>query len=104
MAGYKTGAPELEKAAKDMEDSNQRLQQNISRLGQVMESTRGAWKGPAAGSFQTLMTRFQEDARKLNESLNRMAESVTGSAQSYRQQEEASQQSLSKLTQALGGE
>lgn len=103
MAGYKTGAPELRQAAKHMEDTNQALQGNISRLGGILASTQGAWKGEAATSFHTLMERFQNDAKQLNDSLNSIAEQVTGSAQAYEQQEQEASQSLSKLTQTLGG-
>jgi WXG100 family type VII secretion target len=103
MAGFKTGAPELRDAAKRMEDTNQALQGNLAKLGGVISSTQGAWKGEAATSFHTLMERFQTDAKKLNESLNQISESVTGTAQAYEQQEQEAQSSLSKLTQTLGG-
>lgn len=103
MAGYQTGAPELKKAAQNMENTNQALQANISQLGNVLASTQGAWQGQAATAFHNLMERFQTDAKQLNDSLNQIAEQVTGSANEYTRQEEESSQSLSKLTQTLGG-
>lgn len=103
MAGYKTGAPELKQAARDMENTNEQLQGNLKKLGNVLAGTEGAWEGDAHRAFSTLMEHFLNDAQKLNESLNHIAENVSGSADLYDQQEQESAQSLSKLTQTLGG-
>jgi WXG100 family type VII secretion target len=103
MAGFQTGADELVKAAQQMENTNQQLQSNLSQLANEVESIAGVWQGEAASAFQTLMTHFQTDAKNLNDSLNQIAEAVSGSATAYRQQEQESQSSLSSITQALGG-
>jgi WXG100 family type VII secretion target len=103
MAGFQTGADELVKAAQQMETTNQQLQQNLSQLANEVEQIQGAWVGEASTAFQTLMTHFNDDAKNLNQSLNQISEAVSGSATAYRQQEQESQQSLSSITQALGG-
>jgi WXG100 family type VII secretion target len=103
MAGYQTGTPELQKAAQNMENTNQQLQSNIKQLESILATTQPAWQGQAATAFAHLMQRFQEDATKLNQSLMQIAEQVTGAASSYAQQEENASQQMSRITQALGG-
>ncbi|HWE90215.1 MAG TPA: WXG100 family type VII secretion target [Pseudonocardiaceae bacterium] len=103
MAGFQTGADELVKAAQQMENSNQQLQSNLSQLANEVEQIQGAWVGEAAAAFQTLMNHFNTDAKNLNDSLQQISEAVSGSATNYRQQEQEAQQSLSSITQALGG-
>lgn len=101
--GYQTGAPELKQAAQQMENTNEQLQGNLKSLGNVLAGLEGAWAGEAKRAFDTLMEHFMNDAQQLNQSLNTIAEQVSGSADTYTQQEEESAQSLSKLTQTLGG-
>lgn len=103
MAGYTTGAPELQAAAKEMESGNADLMQQLSQLASSVEGVSGAWQGAAATAFHSLMARFSEDAKKLNDSLVQISEQVAGSATAYQAQEEQAQQSLSSITNTLGG-
>jgi WXG100 family type VII secretion target len=102
MAGYTTGVPELIQAGKNMEDANANLQSELSQLAGSVEGIAGAWKGSASQAFTTLMGRFQEDAKKLNDSLQNIAEQIAGSADVYQRQEEEAAQSISAITGALG--
>ena len=104
MAGFKTGADELQKAGQQMEQTNQQLMGNLSKLAGECEQIRGTWNGAAATAFTNLMERFQSDAKNLNDSLNSISEAVTGNANAYRQQEQEAQDSISKITSALGGQ
>lgn len=101
--GYQTGSAELKQAAQQMENTNEELQGNLSALGNVLGSVEGAWQGQAKKAFDTLMEHFMNDAKQLNQSLNTIAENVSGSADTYTQQEEESSQQLSQLSQTLGG-
>jgi len=103
MAGYQTGAAELIQAGKNMNDTNQELQANLSQLANEVESIASAWQGQAATAFAQLMDAFQNDAKNLNDSLNKIAEAIAGSAQAYQQQEEESARSVSSITSTLGG-
>lgn len=103
MAGFQTGAQELQKAAQQMEQSNQQLMGNLKNLAGECEQIRGTWAGAAATAFSNLMERFQADAKNLNDSLNSISEAVTGNAQAYAQQEQEAQDSISRITSALGG-
>lgn len=103
MAGYQTGAAELIQAGKSMNETNQELQANLSQLANEVESIASAWQGQAATAFAQLMEAFQNDAKNLNDSLNKISEAIAGSAQAYQRQEEESAQSVSAITSALGG-
>ena len=104
MAGsFKTGAAELQKAAQQMEDTNQQLMSNLSKMAGECEGIKSSWQGAASIAFGNLMERFQTDAKNLNDSLNQISQAVTSNAQNYAQQEEEAQQSISKITSALGG-
>jgi WXG100 family type VII secretion target len=103
MAYFQTGSTELRQAAKSMEDGNANLMQQLSQLASAVEGVSGAWVGQAHTAFQTLMSRFAEDSKKLNDSLVQIAEQVSGSATDYDVQEQQAQQSLSAITNTLGG-
>jgi len=102
MAGFKTGAPELERAAKQLEEGNASLQQALAKLAQEVEGVQGSWGGAAAKAFHTLMEHFEGDAKKLNDSLQQISDSISSNASAYRQQEEEAEQSISAITSALG--
>lgn len=104
MAGsFKTGAQELQTAAQQMETSNEQLMGNLKTLAGECEQIRGTWSGTAAVAFTNLMTRFEEDAKKLNDSLQQISQAVTGNAAAYAQQEQEAQDSINKITNTLGG-
>jgi WXG100 family type VII secretion target len=103
MAGFQTGAAELQKAGQQMEDSNLQLMSNLSRLASDCEQIQGTWSGVAATAFQNLMHRFQDDAKNLNDSLNQISESIGANAANYARQEQESADSVSKISSALGG-
>jgi WXG100 family type VII secretion target len=103
MAGYKTGAPELITAGKNMENTNEQLMNSLKQLDGEVEAIAAAWSGQAHSAFHALMEKFGEDATNLNQNLNKIAEAIAGSAAAYTQQEEQSSQDVSAITSALGG-
>ena len=102
MTGYQAGSAELKKAASQMEQANADLMGQLSQLASSVEGIAGQWAGSAHTAFQTLMGRFAEDAKKLNDSLVQIAEQVSLSSDEYVKQEEEASQSLSQITNTLG--
>jgi WXG100 family type VII secretion target len=102
MAGYKTGAPELTKAAQDLDTANHELQQMLKSLQSRLEPLQGAWKGSASTAFHTLLERYSTDARQLNDRLEEISVAVRGSADTYVRQEEEQAQAMSQITASLG--
>ncbi|XVV03255.1 WXG100 family type VII secretion target [Actinosynnema sp. CA-248983] len=103
MAGYTTGTPELIQAAKDIISVDESVQGILGQVRSTVDGVSASWAGQAATAFQTLMTRFDEDARKLQEALRGIAEQISGTAEIYARQEEEQNQSMSSLTSRLAG-
>ncbi|HEX4221508.1 MAG TPA: WXG100 family type VII secretion target [Pseudonocardiaceae bacterium] len=102
-SGFKTGSAELQKAGAQMQSTNEQLMSNMSKLANACQEIEPAWKGTAASAFQNLMTRFQEDAKNLNSSLDTISQSINANAANYAQQEQESTDAVNKITSTLGG-
>jgi WXG100 family type VII secretion target len=103
MAGYQAGEPELRAAAKELEEGNTDLMEQLRQLMVAVEGIAGSWKGDAHLAFQALMNRFQEDAKVLNDKLVEISHEVAASADLYVRQEQEAAADLSAITQTLGG-
>jgi WXG100 family type VII secretion target len=104
MAGqFTTGSAELTTAAGQLEQGNQSLQGALSKLQSEVEQIESMWGGDAAAAFQTLMEAFQSDAKKLNDNLLQISQSVRTNAQNYAAQEEQAKSSISSITSGLQG-
>lgn len=103
MGNFETGTPELKKASDDMVSTNQQLQDAGSQLATAVDAVSGAWKGAAQTAFNTLMEQFGADFKNLNDSLFKIAEEVTGSADVYQQQEDQASQDISAIMSTLDG-
>lgn len=100
--GYGTSTEEMQRAGQKVFDVNDQVQGQLSSLMSQLAPLEGAWKGQAATAFQTLIQRWNEDARKLNEALRGIGEAIQGSARTYAQQEEEHSTTMNKITGALG--
>lgn len=100
-ARFQTGSAEMLQAVNSMEEANQALQGNLSRLQSEVEGISGNWVGTAATAFTTLMGRFHEDAAKLNQDLQQIADAVRGNQQAYQAQEDENQSSMSNILNGL---
>jgi len=103
MGDFATGTPELKKAADDMVQTNQQLQDAGSQLASAVEAVEGAWKGAAQQAFNTLMQQYAQDFKNLNDTLFNIAEQTTGSADTYQQQEDQAAQDISSIMSTLDG-
>ncbi|GGP58314.1 WXG100 family type VII secretion target [Saccharothrix coeruleofusca] len=103
MAGYATGTPQLQQAAKDITNTNANVQGILGQLRSTVDGLAGVWVGTAADSFNKLIERFNEDARKLNEALLAIAGQMDETAVTYIQQEEEQAQEMSKIAGRLAG-
>ena len=67
-----------------------------------IEQLRGFWTGAAAASFTTLMSRWDEQARQLNEVLVTLEDALAGTERDQAATEEAHQQTISGLGSMMG--
>jgi WXG100 family type VII secretion target len=103
MAGFSATPEQLQQAAQSMEEKNQALQQVLNQFLSGAEGISGAWSGAASMAFQNLARRFKDDSDKLNQALMQMSEQMTGTSKAYAQQEQANQDAMSNISNALGG-
>ncbi|MET1071794.1 MAG: WXG100 family type VII secretion target [Umezawaea sp.] len=89
-------------AGQDIVSTGEEIDGILKNLNNIIDAINGTWSGAAKDAFTVLNTRFDEDARKLNEALKEIAEQVTGSANLYVQQQEEQAQQMSSITSRLG--
>lgn len=103
MAGsFGTSIEEMQAASSHVHEVNGSVQAELSRLSNQLAPIAGAWRGQASTAFQNLMTRYNENARTLNEALRGIGDAIGASTTTYAQQEEQEQASMSNITNALG--
>jgi WXG100 family type VII secretion target len=103
MSGqFRTTADEMRAFSARIAEVNSQIQQELSRLNNVVSSVSGGWQGAAATSYQQLQQKWNEDASKLNRVLNEIKEAIDSTSQQYTSTEQEQQSGLSKITSALG--
>lgn len=104
MAGgaYGTSIEEMQSAGNHVYEVNDSVQGQLSALRNQLAPLAGAWRGQAATAFQTLMERWDANARTLNEALRGIGEAIQASGTTYQAQEEQQQQSMSNIANTLG--
>ena len=101
MAGsYTTDAAVMQKAAQQVQQVSEEINGELRSLLANLEPVASAWKGGAASAFQQLMQRWNEDASKLTQALQGIAELLDSTTKQYSQAEETNSSSISKI---LGG-
>lgn len=102
MDGMRTTPEVMAKAAGDVRTAQQNVQSELTSLRGKMEMVRGAWGGTAATTFTALMTRWDTNARTLNDALASIGDAVQTSGVTYQAQEDEANRQLSTISAALG--
>jgi WXG100 family type VII secretion target len=103
MAGEVSAADgALLRGSKIVSDARQQLTQELSSLEGKLAGIGAAWKGSGSTAFQSVMTRWQQDASKIINALSRFEENLTSSQSTYVSTDDAQQSSFSKLQSRLG--
>ncbi|MBC6795128.1 WXG100 family type VII secretion target [Corynebacterium macclintockiae] len=77
---FKTDVSTMNQAASNVDRVKNEVQGELSRLRGVVEEVSGSWKGQAQASFHSLMQRWDDNARKLNEALQSIADNIRANA------------------------
>lgn len=99
---FNTETETMAAASRQVTDVNEQVGAQLRTLGSQLAPLSGAWQGMAATSFQSLMVRFNENAEKLRTALQGIAEQIQGASTTYATEDEAQQQQMSNITNALG--
>lgn len=87
----------LRKGAHAVHEAKAGIDQQVKNVRGEMEQLRGYWSGGAAASFSALMTRWEEQATKLNNVLVTLEDALAGTEKDQAASEEQHQQAISGL-------
>ena len=89
----KQGFAAVESTKADIDSHLKRLEGDLSTIG-------SSWQGAASVQFTQLMQQWQDNARKINEALQELADNLRGTHQSMEANEADTKSTFSQL---LGG-
>ena len=92
----------LRRGAQAVRETKSGIDQQTKKVRGEIEQLRGFWTGAAAASFTTLMSRWDEQARQLNEVLVTLEDALAGTERDQAATEEAHQQTISGLGSMMG--
>lgn len=78
------------------------LEQQLSSLRGKLAGIGAQWRGAGSTAFQQVMTRWDEDARRITSALNEFEANLRASEQTYNANDETQSASFSKLSGRLG--
>jgi ESAT-6 family protein len=93
----------MAQAANDLESSAGVIKGIQSQLGSHKAEVLGAWGGNAARAFDNVFNQFDEDFRKVLQALEGMHGTLSQTRMTYEAQEQASQESVNRVQNLLGG-
>lgn len=100
MAGTTQVTPaELKAMSQKTADTNSSVQGELAKVRSVVDSTRADWQGAAQGAFNTLMIQWDADAKKLNDALRGISETLSSSGTTFDAQQ---QDHVSQINQVAG--
>ena len=91
----------LHKAATDVRSTRQEVEGDLRRLSSLAEELGSQWRGQAATGFHGLMTRFNEDAQKLQQALGDIADLLDKEANAHQHTDEEQHQMINKFSGVL---
>ena len=78
------------------------LEQQLSSLRGKLSGIGAQWQGAGSAAFTQVMTRWDEDARKITSALNEFEANLRTSEQTYNANDETQSSSFNKLAGRLG--
>lgn len=103
MAGsFGTDPAVMQKAAQQVRQVSDDISQELRSLVGNLEPVAASWKGSAASAFQQLMIRWNDDAGKLTQALQGIAEMLDSTQKNYSQIEESNSSNIGNIMQGLG--
>ena len=103
MAGGFTVTPEeLDQLVTDIHNVDDSVQSQLSAVRNTVDTVASGWQGAAFTAFQTLINRFDEDARKLQEALRTIADGISGTSSTQKQTEEEQSGAMNTILGRLG--
>lgn len=83
MSQFRTEADVMVATAGRVDDTNDQVQGELSRLQGTVDSIRGSWQGTAQVSFDNLMQRYNTAAQQLREALTEISGNIRTNARNF---------------------
>jgi WXG100 family type VII secretion target len=93
----------MAQAATDLESAASAIKTMQGQLESHKTEVRAGWDGAASMAFERVFARFNEDFNKVLQALNGMHESLVATKITYEAKEQASQDSVNRVQNLLGG-
>lgn len=88
MSGMRTDVAVMEEAARRVESVDAEVQAELSALRTRVGAMDGAWLGASKVAFDELMVRWNDDARRLHESLRAIGDNIRANGAAYGRSQE----------------
>jgi WXG100 family type VII secretion target len=92
----------LKRGAQAVGTAKAGIDQRVASVRQEIEEVRGYWSGDAQVAFTQLMTRWDEETRKLNAVLITLEDALTGTDRDQNATEASHEQTISQLSSMMG--
>jgi WXG100 family type VII secretion target len=103
MGGFKGEVAQFTQAEKDVVDTKNAMVQNLNTLRDNIEATQAGWSGRAAEAFNNVMMRFDENSRKMYESLEGIGTLLEQAGSKYEAAEEAQLEAVQSASRGMEG-
>ncbi|UOZ09689.1 WXG100 family type VII secretion target [Amycolatopsis sp. WQ 127309] len=101
MAGFTGTVQQFTDAEGKVTEVRAGMDSNLSTLRDRIEATRAGWQGDAQKAFDHVMQRFDEDARKMNQALQKIAELLREAGSKYEKSEQQQQEILGAVNRGF---
>ena len=98
---FSVEAATLHRAAKDVRSTRQQVDAKLKDLSGEVDNLRAGWQGSAAGGFQQLMVRWNEDVRKLLGAMDSIADLLDKSGTTHAANDQEQQEAFGRIHSAL---
>ncbi|GAB3942382.1 WXG100 family type VII secretion target [Corynebacterium tapiri] len=98
---FTTEAEVMVSTAANVDDTNARVQGELSRLADVVDTLRGSWAGTAQASFDNLMERYDAAAQRLQQALTSIAENLRSNAGNFSDVEASNETAFNSVASGL---
>ncbi len=100
MAGITQVTPaELAQMSRQASDANSSVQAQLGQVRSVIDGVRSGWEGQAQAAFTSLMQSWDADAKKLNDALMGISQTLDASGRSF---DAAQQEHTADITRISG--
>ncbi|MEU8634748.1 WXG100 family type VII secretion target [Amycolatopsis sp. NPDC048633] len=77
------------------------MDHNLVQLRDRIEATRAGWQGMAQKAFDNVMRRFDDDARQMNQALQRIGDLLREAGSKYEKSEQQQQEILAAVNKGF---